>query len=176
MSLAVLQRWCRRSLFTTENNMPRPKRKTEDGSLLDEVKKANVAAQEVDINDLPLKTLGDYSRYNSRARAANKRLKVLRHPIKQCPEELHPKQRIVLTRVDGSQNPLPVYVSNALIHYDHKMVPGTPYDVPLCIVDYLSQKATPIWKRVTLKDGSQDTVKSGEHPRFAIRTLYSEAS
>lgn len=157
--------------------MPRPKPKpVESDTLLDEVKKANVVAQEVDIENLPLKTLGDYSRYNSRARAANKRLKVLRYPCKQCPEELHQKQRIVLTRVDGSQNPIPVYLSNALIHYDHKMVPGTPYDAPLCIVDYLSKKATPIWKRVTLKDGSQDTIKSGEHPRFAIRTIYSEAS
>lgn len=135
--------------------------------------------QEVDIEDMPLTTLGEYMRYNRRARELNKRLKINRYPIKQCPVHLHPTERIVFGRNDQPTNPLPVYVSNDMIHFDRtkprdRLIPGQTYDLPRCIVDYLSKKGTPVWAWYDNPDGSRETRKASVTPRFALRTVYKE--
>ena len=61
--------------------MPRPKksalRKSEE-QLVKEVVTSMVPKEEpVDIEDMPLNSLGDYMRYNKRARELNKKLKLL---------------------------------------------------------------------------------------------------
>ena len=127
---------------------------------------------EVDINTMPLETLGDYIRYNKEARRLNKKLRIRRYPIKQCHEDLHPKERIVFNRNDQPGNPLSVYLSNEMIDFKKKLIPGQTYDLPRCIVEYLATKGTPIWEKYTLPDGSVDSRKTGMHPRFAIRTIY----
>lgn len=144
-----------------------------DINLLSQVKQANsVVDNEIPIEDMPLETLADYLNYNKRARAINKKLRILRHHIKQCPIELHPKQRVAFNRKDQPRNPLPVLLSNEMIEYKETLVPGKVYDLPLCVIDYLSQKGTAIWEWFDNPDGSRETRKSSMDPRFALRTVY----
>ncbi len=128
--------------------------------------------EKLPIEDMPLTSLREYRLYNEAARAANKKLRICRYPIKPCPVELHPKQRIVFGRNDQPSNPLPVYVSNDIIHYDETLVPGKTYDLPVYIITYLSEKGTPVWKWFDLPDGSKETRVDHKVPRFALRTVY----
>jgi hypothetical protein len=130
--------------------------------------------QEIRIEDMPLTSLGDYLRYNKEARRMNKKLRILRYPIKQCPAELHPMERIVFGRNDQPNNPLPVYLSNEMIEFSIKLYPGRTYDLPRCVVEYLATKGTPIWAWFDNPDGSRETRKTATNPRFAIRTIYKD--
>jgi len=134
-----------------------------------------IVDEKLPIDDMPLETLRDYRLYNDEARKLNKKLRICRYPIKQCPIELHPKQRIKFGNNDKSMNPVPIFVSNHLIHYDEKFVPGKTYDVPECIVHYLSEKGYPVWEWVTLQDGSRETRMTGKQNRFSLTTVYQEA-
>lgn len=126
------------------------------------------------IEDMPLNSLGDYLRYNAEARKLNRKLKILRYPVKQCPVELHPKERIVFGRKDQPLNPLPVFLSNEMIEFKMKLIPGQTYDLPRCVVEYLSKKGTPIWKWFENPDGSKETRVATMEPRFALRTVYQD--
>lgn len=127
-----------------------------------------------EINEMPLNSLGDYMRYNVEARKLNKKLRICRYPIKQCPIELHPMERIVFNRHDQPNNPLPVYLSNDMIEYKIKLVPGKTYDIPRCVVSYLASKGTPIWKWFENPDGSKETRVASMDPRFSLRTIYQD--
>lgn len=129
-------------------------------------------AEKLPIEDMPLETLRDYRLYNEEARKANKKLRLCRYPIKQCPVELHPKQRIKFANNDKSMNPVNVLLSNHLIHFDEKLTPGQIYDLPECIIHYLSEKGYPVWDWVTLKDGSRETRMTGKSQRFSITPIY----
>jgi len=131
-----------------------------------------VEAEKLPIEEMPLETLRDYRLYNEEARKANKKLRVCRYPIKQCPPELHPKQRVKIDTTDGSRNPIPVFLSNHLIHYDEKLTPGKIYDIPECVLSYLSDKGNPIWGWVNLPDGSKETRQIDKKPRFSLTTIY----
>jgi len=127
-----------------------------------------------ELEDMPINSLKEYLAYNKRARALNHKLRMCRYPIKQCPEELHPKQRIVFNRVDQPKNPLPVFLSNEYIHYEKKLIPGKTYDLPHCVVDHLQSKGLPVWKWFDNPDGSKETRISHYEPRFALRSVFSE--
>jgi len=124
------------------------------------------------IDEMPLNSLEDYQAYNVEARKLNKKLKICRYPLKQCPIELHPKQRVVFGRVDQPSNFAPVYLSNSDIEFRQKLYPGKQYDLPLCVIDFLAEKGTPVWKWFDNPDGSKETRISHKEPRFALRTLY----
>ncbi len=130
-------------------------------------------AEKLPIEEMPLETLRDYRLYNEEARKLNKKLRMCRYPIKQCPVELHPKQRVKFGNNDKSMNPVPILLSNHLIHYENKLYPGKIYDLPECVVHYLSEKGYPVWEWVTLKDGSRETRETGKAPRFSLTTVYS---
>lgn len=131
-------------------------------------------SEKLPIEDMPLETLRDYRLYNEEARKLNKKLRMCRYPIKQCPVELHPTQRIKFGNNDKSMNPVPVFLSNHLIHYDEKLIPGKVYDIPECVVHYLSEKGYPVWEWVTLKDGSKETRQTGKAPRFSLTTVFQQ--
>lgn len=133
------------------------------------------APEKLPIEDMPLNTLRDYRLYNEEARKLNKKLKICRYPIKPCPVELHPKQRVVFGRNDQPSNPLKVFVSNDKIHFDQTLIPGKTYDLPEYIVHYLGEKGNPVWKWYDKPDGSKETGISHKEPRFALRTVYQEA-
>lgn len=139
-------------------------------SSLNEVENNKIA-----IEDMPLESIRDYRLYNEEARKLNKKLKICRYPIKQCPLELHPKQRVRFGNNDKSLNPVSVLLSNHLIHFDEKLYPGKTYDLPECVVHYLSEKGYPVWDWVTLKDGSRETRQVNKTPRFSLTTVYQEA-
>lgn len=168
--------------------MSRPRKNTEKKE--EYVDKTSIEAKEVadsmalpqepvDIEDMPLNSLGDYMRYNKRAREINKKLGINRHKIRQCPVELHPMERIVFGRNDQPHNPLPVYISDDMIHFDRtaprdRLIPGQTYDLPRYVVTYLSKKGTPVWKWFDNPDGSRETRKASMNPRFSIRTIYKD--
>ena len=130
---------------------------------------------EVPVNEMPLTSLREYRLYNERARKENKKLRINRYPIKQCPVELHPTQRVRITRVDGQgENVIPVFLSNHLIHYEKKLVPGEVYDIPKCVLHFLETRGHPVWKWFDAKNGAKETGISHYDPRFAISNIYSE--
>lgn len=131
-----------------------------------------VEKEKLDLEDWPLETIRDYRLYNEEARKMNKKLKVCRYPIKQCPEELHPKQRVTVHIIDQPTNPIPVHISNENIHFDKKLMPGIEYDLPECVIHHLSTLGYPEWKQKIMPDGSMDTFFSNKKPRIAIRTVY----
>lgn len=130
------------------------------------------APKKLAIEDMPLNTLRDYMEYNKEARRLNKLYRIARYPIKPCPVELHPKERIVFGRNDQPSNPLKVYKSDDMIDFKMTLEPGKTYDLPVYIVDYLSKKGSPIWKWKSNADGSRETFVDHYAPRFAIRTVY----
>lgn len=154
--------------------MARPRKDTTQPDMMDDVIASTMNEEQMDINKMPLNSLGDYMRYNHAARALNKKLKILRYPVKQCPVEMHPKERIIFGRKDQPLNPLPVYLSNEMIEFKIKLIPGKQYDLPRCVVEYLASKGTPLWKWFENPDGSRETRVAAMEPRFALRTVYQE--
>lgn len=128
--------------------------------------------EEVDIEDMPLNTLGDYLRYNKKAREINKKLRLCRHKIKQCPIELHPKERITIMRNDKNSSKIPVLLSNEMIHFEQMLEQGKEYELPRCVVEHLANRGTPVWRWFNLGDGAKETRISHYDPRFSIRTIY----
>ncbi len=133
-----------------------------------------VEDEKVSIEDMPLNTLRDYRLYNEEARKLNKKLRMCRYPIKQCPIDLHPKQRIKFGNNDQSMHPVKVFISDHMIHFDESLKPGQIYDLPEYIVHYLSEKGYPVWEWVTLKDGSKETRQTGKRPRFSLTTVWQD--
>jgi hypothetical protein len=123
---------------------------------------------------MPLETLRDYRLYNEEARKLNKKLKICRYPIKQCPVDLHPKIRVKFGNNDQSLHPVKVFLSNHLIHFDMSILPGKTYDLPECVVSYLSEKGYPVWGWVEGKDGAKETKMIGKRPRFSLTTVFQE--
>lgn len=131
-----------------------------------------IKKEELPLDEMPLDTLRDYRLYNEAACKMNKKLRSNRYPLKQCPTELHPKQRVKFGNNDQSVHPVKVMVSDHRIHFDESLTPGKIYDLPECIVHYLSEKGYPVWGWVTLPDGSKETRKINTKPRFSLTTVY----
>jgi hypothetical protein len=55
-----------------------------------------------------------------------------------------------------------------------KLEPGKTYDLPECIVHYLSEKGYPVWDWVTLKDGSRETREVNKTPRFNLTSIWKD--
>lgn len=136
------------------------------------IKQAEVEKQPIE--EMPLTNIRDYRLYNEEARKMNKKLKICRYPIKPCPVELHPKQRVKFQRNDQPSNPLPVFKSDDVIHYDEVLIPGKIYDLPEYIIHYLSEKGNPQWKWFDNPDGSRETRIWNKDPRFSLTQQYQE--
>jgi len=154
--------------------MPRPKKaQTVEKDTMGTTLKS-MENEKLPIEEMPLETMRDYRLYNEEARKQNKKLRLNRYPIKQCPVELHPKQRIVFRRNDQPENPLAVHVSDHLIHFTETLIPGNTYDLPEYIVHYLSLKGNPVWGWVNNPDGSKETRVINKTPRFSLTTVYQD--
>lgn len=125
------------------------------------------------IHAMPLETLEDYLAYNKEARSLNKQLRVCRYPIKQCPADLHPKERVMLGRVDGQSNAnsIPVLLDNEMIYFKETLECDKEYDLPYCVIDHLESKGYPLWEWVTLPDGSKETRQTRKNPRFTVKRV-----
>ena len=141
-----------------------------DSNLMDQV--IDKVPEPLPIDKMPLNTFQDYMQYNAEARKHNRSLRMSRYQIKQIPIELHPQERVVFGRNDQPLNPLKVYLSDHMIHFDKTLHPGQTYDLPVYVVDYLSKKGNPVWKWFQNQDGSKETRVDHYTPRFALRTVY----
>lgn len=135
----------------------------------------NQAQEKLPIEEMPLNSMRDYRLYNEEARKLNKKLRVCRYPIKQCPVDLHPKQRVIFRRNDQPTNPLPVFLSDEKIHFEETLIPGKTYDLPEYIVNYLAEKGDPVWDWVNLPNGERETRVITKKPRFSLTSVYQEA-
>lgn len=135
-------------------------------------KKVVEIKEEIKLEDMPLKTLADYVRYNKRVREINKGLKKPIVSIKQPPTELHPHDTVVFNRTDQPNNELPVYISDDMIHFEDKLKPNQKVKLPRYVIEYLAKKATPFYKTIDQPDGTKKTVVDHEVPRFSFRTVY----
>jgi hypothetical protein len=124
-----------------------------------------------ELAEMPLNTLDEYLAYNAKAREFNKKLGVCRYKVKQCPEELHPKERVMIRELNQKNNPIPVYLDNEKICYRKKLKAGEKYDIPKCVVEHIQNKGTEIWERIDNPDGSWETKCTGLTPRFSVRTV-----
>lgn len=131
-------------------------------------------AEKYSIEDMPLTNIREYRLYNEEARKINHRLQTVRYAIKQCPEELHPSQRIAFQRNDQPTNDLLVHLSDEKIHYHKTLTPGKTYTLPECVINHISGKGYPIWGWVDNADGSRETKVVNKDPRFSLRTIYEE--
>ena len=145
----------------------------EQPAKIDEIIK-EAPKEEVPIEKMPLTSLSEYIRYNREARKLNKKLGICRYPCLPCPLELHPKETIVFNRKDQPTNPLPVMLSNDMIDFKMTLIPGKTYELPRCVIAYLSKKGTPNWQWYDNADGSRETRVSSMDPRFALRTIYED--
>jgi len=150
----------------------RNKKLEQPENIIEDVMTKTPVEEKLAINDMPLNSLGDYIRYNTEARKLNKKLRVCRYPIKPCPIELHPTEKIIFGRNDQPSNPLPVFLSNHLIDFKMTLEPGKTYDLPRCVIEYISSKGTSRWKWFEKADGSKETRVSFKEPRFSLRTIY----
>lgn len=137
--------------------------------------------KEVRIEDMPLSSLGDYMRYNKRAREENKKakkrdpkLKLAPYPLQPCPVELHPMETVVLSRNNGKSEPIYTRLSNSMIDYEETLKVGVKEIIPRCVVEHLAGRATNRWGWVTKADGSKETRVIGSDNRFSIRTVYGD--
>ena len=132
---------------------------------------------DMEISQMPLESLSDYMAYNARARAFNKKVRKVVFPIKQCPLELHPTQRVVFNRHDQPKNPLNGFMlSTDLIDFKQNLVPGKTYDLPLMVIEHLESKGVPVWEWFDLppkngEKGEKETRISHYEPRFALRQV-----
>jgi hypothetical protein len=154
-------------MFMKETKMTKVKK--EETKSIDEM--IAKVPEKLPIDSMPLESLDDYMTYNREARRLNKKLGICRYQIKPCPIDLHPKERIVFGRNDQPSNPLSIYKSDDIIDFKMKLYPGTTYDLPVYIVNYLMSKGSPEWKWFNNPDGSRETRISNYKPRFAIRSI-----
>jgi len=159
--------------------MPRPKKiKASEQQVpasitkVERILSATDTKSDISLDDMPLETLHDYIEYNKAARALNKKLKIYRHAMKQCPIELHPHETVEFTRNDQPNNKMQVYLCNAIIDFKLDIYPGKKHRLPRMVIEHLSKLGTPIWEVIDKKDGSRDTIQTGFTPRFALRTIY----
>ena len=137
--------------------------------------------KKVRMEDMPLSSLGDYMRYNKRAseenkkaKKADKKLKEAPYPLLQCPQELHPKETVIIGRKDQPTTPIPVHLSDNMIHFVEKVKVGVKVTLPRCVVEHIASKGTNQWGWVTLADGTKETRVVGSEPRFTVRTVYGD--
>ena len=135
--------------------------------------------EHIPLDEMPLNTLRDYRLYNQEVRRLNKlakrndkSIKEGLYQIRQCPEELHPKQRVTVQNIHQPNNPVAVHLSNELIHFDKKLNPGVEYDLPECVIFHLSSLGNPVWKWRNKANGSKETYYDHKTPRFSVRTVY----
>lgn len=141
---------------------------------MSKTKQDNVLETELPLEEWPLTSLREYRLYNEEVRKRNKAARKQVYQIKQCPVDLHPKQRVKFSNNDQSIHPVKVFVSNHLIHFDESLVPGKVYELPECVVSYLADKGYPVWGWVNLPNGEKETQQIAKKPRFSLTTVYQE--
>ena len=127
---------------------------------------------EISIDKMSLKSLGDYMRYNKKARELNHILRICKYPIKPCPVELHPKDWVVVNHTNQSRNDIPIMLSNDMIDFNMKIKPGKKVHLPRCVIEHIASKGKPHYAWFDNPDGSKETKVAYSDPRFAVRTIY----
>jgi hypothetical protein len=131
----------------------------------------NVQVEDVlDLSTLPLNTVEDYRKYNEEARKQKK-------PIKFCPNEFYPMEKIKFRRVDnqkGSSTKIRFRSGKYLIDFHAEIEDGAVVSLPRPVVEYLNTRQVDKYKQIKRPDGSSETVYSHSDPRFSCQPVYEE--
>lgn len=133
-----------------------------------------------DFDTFEIKTIEDIYLWNLHAHRAFREAK--KHNPKcdppfpcKCPtEDFHPKAKIKFQRFDQPENVLKVKRRSKEIEWEGQLKPGCTYELPLPIIRYLNNLATPIFAEVKVDDGGEtktETKQVGERNRFSCHLV-----
>jgi hypothetical protein len=120
-----------------------------------------------DFDTFEIRTLEDFAIYNKHARKAKR-------PVKVPDESFHKKIKIKFQRFDQPENVLKARVRNKDIDWKGQLMPGNIYELPVPVVNFLNNLATPIFGEVDVNDGGttkKETRQIGERSRFSCQMV-----
>lgn len=121
-------------------------------------------------------TLEDYALWNLHCHKAFREAKKMNpkcdppFPVRIPDESFHKKIKVKFQRFDQPENVLKVKVHNKAISWEGQLKPGCIYELPLPVVNFLNNLATPIFAEVKVEDGGEtrsETKQVGERNRFS---------
>lgn len=151
----------------TEATRP-PMERMDEPKLLDKAIVNVEVRDQIDLSTLPLETVDDYRNYNTEARKQKK-------PIKFCPPELYPMQKVKFRRVDnqkGSTTKIRFRSGKYLLDFKEEIPDGAELYLPTPVIDYINTRQVDKFKQIKHPDGSFETVFSHSEPRFTCQPIY----
>lgn len=129
-----------------------------------------------DFEGFKFETLADFPIYNAHVRKHNRLCLHERNKMKiKVPDEsFHKKLKIKFQRMEQPENILKVRVRNKDIDWKGQLKSGGTYELPIPVVRFLNNLATPIFEEVVSERGNvvhKETKQTGERNRFACNVL-----
>ena len=163
-------------------NMARKTQKDRDSEIIEQamLRGAEVPGREkpeiFDFDNFELKTLADFEVYNSHVRKHNRLCLHERNKMKvKVPDEsFHKMIKVKFQRFDQPENILKVRVRNKEIDWKGQLKAGGTYMLPVPVVRFLNDLATPIFAEVKTEHGDAvhtETKQVGERNRFSCNVL-----
>ncbi len=156
-------------------------KKTEKTEEFEELKTETVQLEkDFDFDTWELKTTEDYRIYNKHCHRAFREAKKNNpkcdppFPVKVPDESFHRKVKIKFQRFDQPENVLKTRVRTAEIDWKGQLKPGSTYTLPVPVVKFLNNLATPIFAECKIEDGGEirtETRQVGEKNRFSCHLL-----
>ena len=129
-----------------------------------------------DFDNFKFNTLEDFEIYNTHVRKHNRYCLHERNKmrVKVPDESFHKKVKIKFQRFEQPENVLKVRVRNKEIDWKGQLKPGGTYTLPVPVVKFLNNLATPIFEEVKVEYGNAihtETKQTGERNRFACNVI-----
>lgn len=129
-----------------------------------------------DFDTFKFNEIEDFGIYNAQVVKHNRFCLHERNKIKvKVPDEsFHKKVKIKFQRFDQPENVLKVRVRNREIDWSGQLKAGGTYDLPIPVVKFLNNLATPIFSEVKTEHGNvthTETKQTGERSRFSCNVI-----
>lgn len=129
-----------------------------------------------DFDTFKFETKEDFEVYNAHVRKHNRFCLHERNKmsVKIPDESFHKKVKVKFQRFDQPENVLKVRVRNKDIDWRGELKAGGTYDLPVPVVQFLNDRAVPIFAEVKTEHGSAihtETKQVGERSRFSCNVL-----
>ena len=133
-----------------------------------------------DFDTHEIKTLEDIYEWNKHCHKAFREAKKNNpkcdppYPVKVPDESFHKKAKIKFQRFDQPENVLKVNMCTRELAWCGQLKPGRTYTLPLPVIRYLNNLATPIYAEVKVEDDGDtitETRQVGEKNRFSCQFI-----
>lgn len=133
-----------------------------------------------DFETFELKTLEDFKTWNYHAHKAFREAKKANPksdppiPVKVPDESFHKKIKVRFQRMDQPENVLKVRCRTSSIDWRGELIPGRIYDLPMPVIQFLSNLATPVFAEVKVDGPGETRVETqqvGERSRFSCQFM-----